>query len=392
MSEKPTLVVLSPRFPYPIEKGDKLRLFHQLQALKSHFRIHLISLSDIKIEDKHLEVIDELVHDNRILLQSSHRKVKAAIRSTFGRKALQVNYYSEKKLYNKIHKLLGDINPDLIYVQLVRCAHMVMHWEGPKAIDYMDAMSLNMKREARSQVLLKRWIFRLEAQRILKAEVEYQSYFDKKFIISSPDQSYLEGNGVKGLKVISNGVDTSFFDPTDFEVEVTYDLCFVGNMGYLPNVLAAEFLVNEIVGDSSREWSVLIAGARPHQRVKRLSKKHVTVTGWVDDIRTSYVSAKLIVAPIFSGAGQQNKILEAMALGRVCVTTTQVNEAIGATDGREIVIASSREEFREKIKELLNNNEMCERIGKNARNFVVENFQWERTGELLKNELLELIK
>jgi len=197
---------------------------------------------------------------------------------------------------------------------------------------------------------------------------------------------------VKRLKVINNGVDTDFFDGREIKVETTTDLCFVGNMGYLPNVLASEFLVHEINGGKAEKWKILIAGARPHNRVKRLASSRVVVSGWVDDIRKSYKSAKIIVAPIFSGAGQQNKILEAMALGCVCVTTPQVNEAIGARNGTDLFVASNAEEFKEKISELMNNPEMCNRIGENARNFVHENFKWERVGEELRNELIELIK
>ena len=393
MSAKPTLAVLTPRFPHPIEKGDKLRMFHQLRALSQEFHVHLVALSDQKINPKSLLAIQEIVSETTIIYQSKNRLVKAGIKSIFGSQPIQVNYYSESIVERKVKEAIEKIAPDVIYVQLVRIAHMVRFFKGPKAIDYMDAMSLNMKREASFRSVFTRFIFGLEAQRILKVEQSANVLFDEKFIISKPDKDYLNEKGVEGLEVISNGVDFSYFSPESSpKTEEKYDLAFIGNMGYLPNILAAEFLVNEIVKKSTSTHKVLIAGARPHKRVKRLASDQVEISGWVDDIRDAYNSAKIIVAPIFSGAGQQNKILEAMALGKICITSPQVNKAIRAKEDEEIYIARNTEGFINTINHLLNNPDLCVEKGKNARNFVVNNFEWKTSGNLLNKKLLELLK
>lgn len=393
MSAKPTLAVLSPRFPHPIEKGDKLRLYHQLRTLSQVFNIHLIALTDQAIQVNSLAVIKEIVSETTIIHQSSNRLLKAGFKSILGSNPMQVNYYSEKAVEKKVKETIEKISPDIIYVQLVRIAHMVHFFKGPKAIDYMDAMSLNMKRESSFRSVLTRFIFGLEAQRILKVEQGIDKLFDKKFIISQPDKDYLEGEGIGDLNVLGNGVDLDFFSPeSKTPTTIEYDIAFVGNMGYLPNILAVEFLVNKVVKKAAQKYRVLIAGARPHRRVKRLANEHVKVTGWVDDIRDAYNSAKIVVAPIFSGAGQQNKILEAMALGKVCVTSPQVNKAILAKENEEVFIASTAQEFIDSIEYLLNNPELCVEKGKNARNFVLNNFQWQNSGNMLNEKLLELLK
>ncbi len=393
MSAKPTLVVLSPRFPYPIEKGDKLRLYHQLQALVTQFEVHLVSLSDHNIKIKDQEVIDELVQKSHIILQKKFRLLKSIPKFLFGSKPMQVNYYDEPRIKRKIADLLKEIKPDLVYVQLIRIAQMVEHFNGPMAIDYMDAMSLNMQRESKFRSYFMRKIFGLEAQKVLKVEKCVDGIFHRKFIISKPDKEYLESKGIDNLEILRNGVDVDFFNPDLVgKSERKYDLGFVGNMGYLPNILAAEFLVENILEKSNENYKILIAGARPHKRVKKLARENVDVSGWMNDIRDAYTSSKLMVAPIFSGAGQQNKILEAMALGKVCITTPQVNDAINAEEGKEIFTAKTEDEFIEKINYLLNNPELCVEIGKNARNFVVNNYKWHIAGNLLNNKLLELLK
>ena len=70
MSAKPTLAVLTPRFPHPIEKGDKLRMFHQLRALSQEFHVHLVALSDQKINPKSLLAIQEIVSETTIIYLS----------------------------------------------------------------------------------------------------------------------------------------------------------------------------------------------------------------------------------------------------------------------------------------------------------------------------------
>jgi len=145
-------------------------------------------------------------------------------------------------------------------------------------------------------------------------------------------------------------------------------------MGYLPNVKACEYLINDL--NLHKKYRVLIAGARPDKRVKLLKQKNVTITGWVDDVRTEYARSKVFVAPLWSGTGQQNKILEAMAMGLPCVTTKEVNNAIGARNGREILIANNKEEFSLAIEKLLSNESLYQNIKKEGLRFVKNSYSW----------------
>ena len=69
---------------------------------------------------------------------------------------------------------------------------------------------------------------------------------------------------------------------------------------------------------------MLIAGTDPTPDVRALAGENVEVTGWMEDIRSAYARATLFVAPLRIGTGQQNKILEAMAMELICITTQHV--------------------------------------------------------------------
>ena len=154
-------------------------------------------------------------------------------------------------------------------------------------------------------------------------------------------------------------------------------------MGYPPNVDAAEYLIKTLKPTLEADYSFVIAGARPDKRVKLLAGKNVTITGWIDDVRNAYASCKIFVAPLWSGTGQQNKILEAMAMGIPCVTSSAVNNAIGAEINKEILVANTPEEFKTCIDQLMNDEKFYMDMRENALMFVRRNSSWEQSIEVL---------
>lgn len=382
------VVILSSRFPFPLEKGDKLRLFHQIKGLSAHHEVHLISLSDSEVPKVHFDAISEFCKSITIFRISKLSSAFHALRGLFNHLPFQVNYFYAKQLKNKLEKVIHDLQPDFLYCQLIRMAEYARDLNVPKVLDYMDAFSLNYTRRVQFESILKSIFFRNESKRLKNYEKEIGKEFDALTIISEQDRDSIKASRL--ISVISNGLDTDFFKPQ--QVDKPYQLLFVGNMGYHPNILAAKFIVNEVLPKIERNVQLKIAGARPSTAVRLLNADNVEVTGWVDDIRTAYASSKIFIAPIFSGAGQQNKILEAMAMGLICITTPIVNDAIKARDKKELFIATKAEDFANKIIEILENPEAFETIGLNARKFVIENFSWAKENKKLNDIIINCRK
>jgi glycosyltransferase involved in cell wall biosynthesis len=126
-----------------------------------------------------------------------------------------------------------------------------------------------------------------------------------------------------------------------------------------------------------------IVGADTPQDIFALACENVLVSGFVEDIRTAYSEARIFVAPLFSGAGLQNKILEAMSMQIPCITTSIVNISVQAKMESEILIANSAAEFISKIQLLLMSEELQTSISTQARKFVMENFCWDVANEKL---------
>jgi glycosyltransferase involved in cell wall biosynthesis len=157
-------------------------------------------------------------------------------------------------------------------------------------------------------------------------------------------------------------------------------------MNYPPNIAAAIFLVEEILPKLLSQFpniTVLIAGANPSSDVQNLASENVTVSGWMNDIREAYCESRVFVAPMFIGAGMQNKILEAMSSGLPVVTTSLAAEAFKEKDLSKVIEANSSFEFAKAIQYYLLNETTQEEDGKKNRIYVEEKYSWKISNQKL---------
>ncbi len=372
------LVVLS-RVPWPLDKGDKLRAYYQLRELAKNHSIHLVALNDKPLHPgakKELEKFCDSLHIYHLTKPGIALNILAAF---FKGKPLQTGYFYNRAIHLKIKILIRRLAPDHIYAQLVRTADYVSGENLPKTLDYQDALSAGLKRRFEKEKGLKRQLLKLEYRRMTKFEHKVFDVFDIKTIITAEDRELIPHPQREQILIVPNGVDMDFFHP--MEAEKTYDIVFTGNMNYPPNILAARFLVNEIlpfVREEMPEIRVLIAGADPHASVKELASEQVTVSGWMDDIRMAYASSKVFVAPMQIGTGLQNKLLEAMAMKIPAVTSKLANKALKARPGEQIRVASETKpaQLAGQIIDLLTKPNRARTQAEEAYKFVQQKYSW----------------
>ena len=379
------LFIFASRFPFPLERGDKLRLFHQIKGISKDNEIHLFAINDAEINQKDLQQVRQYCKSIHIHKVSKFKKVINALFNIGKKLPLQASTIYSSRFQKLINKEAEKIQPDGLFCQLIRMAPYAESLKTFKVLDYMDAYGIGMRRRAKIVNGYLKLLYQFEANKTLQYEKRIYKNFDHHCIISNQDASLL---GLP-VEVIPNGIDLEYFKP--IESEEKYDIGFIGNMGYLPNVEAAEILCNQIseayFEKHKTRLKILIAGARPHSRVKQLENENIKVSGWVDDIRKAYSESKIICAPLQSGTGQQNKVLEAMAMGVPCITTTSVNAAFGAIHMKHLLIADQINEFVDAIYRLLHDDQLNQKIRIESRKFVEENFSWESSLNKLRSLL-----
>jgi glycosyltransferase involved in cell wall biosynthesis len=384
MENRPKLVIILSRFPYPLEKGDKLRAYHQIVELSNQYDIYLFCLSDEEISSDRISQIESFCKEIHVYHLSKARIFLRLCFNTFKSTPFQVAYFYNRKIGSEIQKKIREIAPAHIFCQLIRVASYVKDlYEFPKTLDYMDSLSKGIEKRVNLAPFYSKWLFKLEYSRLRKFEIRMFDYFDHKTIISEADRTCILHPDREQIQIIPNGVDKSFFEKV--ETEVYYDLVFVGNLSYAPNVETTEYIDRFLV--RYPHYKALIAGASPTSRVIKATTRNqlIELGGWYEDIRFAYCSGKIFFAPLFIGTGMQNKLLEAMALGIPCITTPQPAEAIGAKHLENILVGNTQEQFKEYIDQLLHNQELYQSITINAKVFIKKEYSW-------KNSVQSLIK
>lgn len=385
------IFVILPRVPYPLEKGDKLRAFHILKHLKKNNEIFLFAVTEDEIHQEAYKKIDEIAHHIEIFPISKLKIAKNLLRALFSDKPFQVAYYYDQKIKKRIDNLVDDFRPDHLFCQLVRMAEYAKDINVSKTLDYIDAISINMKHRNKSDSIFLAPIFNMEYKRLARYERDIAKIFNAKIITSEIDKNAISKQA-NDIEVIPNGIDTLFYYPSIQKKE--FELLFTGNMSYEFNIVAARYIAIKVLPLLIKEYpniKLVIAGANPSKQVLSLQNKNVEVTGWVEDLRDVYNRASIFIAPMQSGTGIQNKLLEAMAMQLPAISSSLSNNAIGAENNKQIIIADTPDECAQAIRRFLSDKEFADYIAEEGRKYVEANFSWPRAAQKIEKLMLEHI-
>jgi len=389
------IFILLSRIPYPLEKGDKLRAFHQIRELSKNNELILCALNPNRKlnKQKAFSAVQPYCRSINFIDLPWYTSLWNMMLAFFSNIPFQSGYFYSHNANKKVKALVDEYKPDHLYCQLLRTAEYVKDINIPKTLDYQDVFSYGVFRRMNRSSFLMKFLLKMEYKRLIRYETKVFSVFNNKTIISYPDRALIPHPEREKIEVVPNGVDHDYFTPRDSKK--TIDLVFTGNMAYPPNVDAAGFLINDImplVWKKMPDTSVMLAGASPDKRVLALKSDKVTVTGWMDDIRDAYASSRIFIAPMQIGTGLQNKLLEAMSMKTPSITTSLANDALKAKDGEEILIGHTKEELAEKILLLLTDAKIYEKLAVNGHRFVKLNYSWEEATQKLNLLILNTRK
>jgi polysaccharide biosynthesis protein PslH len=380
------ILFITSRFPYPLNKGDKLRVYYQLKYLSENNEIYLIAIDEKPITKEDFQSVSPFCKSIYIFILPCYKRLFQILISPFKGIPLQVAFFYNIIIHRKIEYLVSQIQPDFIHCHLIRTTEYVKNIKNiHKSLDFMDAFGKGMeKRQKIERNIFKRMLFSYEKYQLYNYETKVFGFIDKFSIISEQDKESIRNPRGKEIKIIPNGVDFELFYPQNKEKH--YDILFMGNLGYPPNIYAVLFLVKEIiplVKISIPDIKLLIAGIEAPRQIKQLQSENVHVIEKFNEISESIAISKIMLAPMLISIGLQNKILQAMAMKIPCIVSSLSNNAIKAPNHITIIEANTPNEYSNQIIELLNDDNKSNRIGQNGYEFVKKNYSWEKQNELL---------
>ncbi len=370
------ILYVTHKMMYPVTGGDCVRMSQMLDALAACGDVDVIYMTGnagaatVKSHNpaigREIAVCVSRLHRALGLVSMVSRRFPFLV-SLYWSNAFRRRLISEAQGYDLV--LLGGLAV-AHYTFDLKAAGLAV------ALDLTDSPTMNLDNEAALSSGFKRLWHRLNARRMRRLETRWRAEVSSIAFISEVDRDYIDVDGGRQF-IVCNKVDLS---PDS-------DLCrhdndsvilFVGNMGYAPNIVAVKRFATYVlprIAAYAGKVRFRVVGSSPAPEIKKLAvgSENISVEGFVEDLSACYRSASIVVAPMFSGSGIQNKVLQAMAFG-CCVVTTRIGAEGLDADSGAFVIAHDDEEMALACLKLLADPSLRHQYGQRARRYVAENF------------------
>jgi len=397
--EKPPLLFLAHRIPYPPNKGDKIRSFNLLKALAKDYRVYLGAFVDDKQDWKYESELREFCEEVFLLGLNNRRKYQS-LKGLLTGEALTLPYYRQSRLQHWVDQKIAEHQISRVFVY---SSAMAQYVEGDdyrqlhRVIDFVDVDSEKWREYSAHRVWPMSWLYRREANQLLNYDRQISQNFDASVFVSASEArlfKQLAPESKQQVTHLNNGVDSHYFDPTQSynnPYQAGPILAFTGAMDYWANADAVSWFVQKVfpaIRNQISNAQFYIVGARPSDAVLKLANKvGVHVTGSVEDIRSYIAFADVIVAPMRIARGVQNKVLEAMAMQRPVVVTSAAMEGIEKLPGQRV--CDDTESFIDYCLELLSVGDINQ-LGEAGRERVLKDFNWSQNLVRLESLLGDL--
>lgn len=397
------VLFLPHRLPFPPNKGDKIRSYHLLRHLLANHVVYLGTFVDQHKDWTHAKTVSAMVDGRCFLapLTPAQRYARAGLAIARGT-SISSGCYADKGLHNWVQGLLtrGEIDCAIVFSTAMAPYLLDAPINAPRVIlDMVDVDSDKWRQYAFASSGIKRWVFGREAKTLKALEARATREFFATVLVSEFEAATLreEVADVKDkIMSVPNGVDLSFFAPegvfkNPFDAN-ELPIVMTGQMDYRPNWEGALWFEREVlplVRSKHPAARFYVVGADPPAQLRKLTGPAVTVTGAVSDIRPYLKHARVAVAPLQMARGVQNKVLEAMAMGKPVVATSPATRALQVTSGVELLITDGPHEFGRAVCSALS-SEIPVVLAQNARAHVERAYSWTKNLSLF-DELIQKV-
>ena len=381
------LLFLPHRMPYPPDKGDKIRSYHLLRHLASRHEVSLATFIDDPADEAHIDTVRAFcVEAHFARLQPTWARVRSLAACLSG-EALTQRYYRDHALMCWV---LEKAKARPFDATIVFSSSMAQYAQPLRdtamLLDLVDVDSAKWSALALRRRWPLSWLLGREGQQLLELEKHAVSDARYSFLCTEQERDLFESLApeLKGrVDVLRNGVDADFYSPDPSRASPfapgELPIVFTGAMDYWPNVDAVAWFAQAVMPQLRRKFPAArfhIVGRNPTPAVRDLAGAAVNVTGTVPDVRPFLQHAAAVVAPLRVARGIQNKILEAMAMGRPVLAAEVCGAALQARAGEDLLTASDESGYLATLERLLSDAAWAGAVGAAGRRCVLDTYSW----------------
>ncbi|WP_379546599.1 TIGR03087 family PEP-CTERM/XrtA system glycosyltransferase [Qipengyuania sp. DSG2-2] len=384
------ILFLSHRIPFPPDRGDKIRSHHLLRHLAKEHRVHVATFGE-SAADMAAESELAAVAASHCLIKRSKPLPLAGVEAVLSGKPVSLTAFDHARLHGFLRDTLARHAIDAIFVFSGQMGQYVpADYRGRVVIDLCDVDSAKFEAYGEKGGA-RAFIDRREGVLLAREEERLAHRADTTILISDNEAALLASRMERPdrarITALRNGIDTVTFDPAKVAVQPELEktagpnLVFTGQMDYAPNIDAALRMIDGLmprIREALPDAVFHCVGRAPVAALTaRDGEPGIRIWGEVPDVKPFLKSADMVIAPLTIARGIQNKVLEAMAMARPVILSPEAATGIDAVDGEHFVIAPDDDTIVEAVMGLQANSAEAERLGAEARKFVIQEQGWD---------------
>lgn len=384
------ILFLAHRLPWPPDRGDKIRSYNFIKYLSTLARVHVLAFAEDVQEIASKDALQSLTASLHVEWRSNIPG-PSVLKALLMHQPASVSMFSSRSMQGHVNRLLEQEDIGTILAYSGQMAQFVPERTTARFImDFVDVDSEKYAAYSDTGPFLLRWLYRREARLLGRFERAVASRADRTLFVSEAEAKLfqdLSGLGSDRVIAVENGIDLEHFraDSGFRRLDSAARgagalLVFTGQMNYRPNIDAVTDFARKmlpVLRHVRPDVRFAIVGRNPSPDVAKLAElPGVIVTGEVPDVRPWLAAADVVVAPLKIARGIQNKVLEAMAMGRPVVVSSAAAEGIDALPDRDFVVADG-DAIASAILALLADPERTAKLGRRARARMEERYRWE---------------
>jgi sugar transferase (PEP-CTERM/EpsH1 system associated) len=376
------LLYISHRLPYPPDKGERVRAFHEIEALAGRFRVTLASVAHRRSDHAAAGPLRSICEKVLLGRGGGRRGLMRGAWSAVRGRSVTEGYFHSAALRRRLLEEAGRERIDLVVAYCSSVLPLALSVPAAaRVVDLVDVDSAKWDAYAAEAAWPKRWALAREGRTV--GRLERRAVEDcEAVVLVSEEEAGLLGREGANVMAVGNGVDSGYFAPGAV-APARCDgraLVFTGTMSYRPNEQAMRWFATEVwpgLKAEADDLELWIVGREPTPSVRSLAAMPgVRVTGSVADVRPYLEAAAMSICPLRTARGVQNKVLEAMAMGKAVVASPDSIVGLDVECGRDVFAAEAAGQWRATILRLLADSSERAAAGAAARQRVLDRYTW----------------